>query len=58
MKFVVVLSIFTPFTTFPHGEGRAFKNSPVGWFSEGARLQGWPSRQTGLFAKIAYKAIS
>jgi len=30
----------------------------VGWFSEGASLQGKPSRQTGLFAKIAYKAIS
>jgi hypothetical protein len=38
-----------PHPNLPPGEGRASKNSPVGYFSEGARLQGWllpPGRNT------------
>lgn len=44
MNFTYILNDFlNPLFNFPPREGRAFKNSPAGYFSDGARLQGWPS---------------
>jgi hypothetical protein len=37
---MAVLLGFYPLSRFPQREGRAFKNSPVGYFSDGASLQG------------------
>jgi hypothetical protein len=43
MKFTHVLYLFNPLFNFPPREGRAFKDNPVDYFSDGARLQGRPS---------------
>jgi hypothetical protein len=32
---------FDPLSRFPQGEGRALRNSPVGYFSEGASMPRW-----------------
>jgi len=46
----------TPIPAFPHGEAGAFKNSPVGYFSEQAGLPRWLPT-AWLLAKMIYQII-